>query len=113
MRFALLLLVLGAVTLSANAFNLDCYNCTSCSETFDRNKSRVFSGCNACAKYKYTGTGTVDRFCASYCNPGIDRYGNEVYCCSTDLCNFGERLGSLFWLLLLPAAAVAAISSRL
>ncbi|PAA51892.1 hypothetical protein BOX15_Mlig017829g1 [Macrostomum lignano] len=111
MRFALLLLVLGAVTLSADA--IQCYTCTTCSEKFYTSQNSISSGCTYCAKYKYYGTTTVNRVCASLCIEGRDSAGNYIYCCSRDRCNSGERLRSLFWLLLLPAAAMAVISCRL
>uniref|UniRef100_A0A1I8JIG8 Secreted protein n=1 Tax=Macrostomum lignano TaxID=282301 RepID=A0A1I8JIG8_9PLAT len=111
MRFTLLLLVLGAVTLSADA--IQCYTCTTCSEKFYTSQNSISSGCTYCAKYKYYGTTTVNRVCAQPLHRGKGLRWKLHLLLQQDRCNSGERLRSLSWLLLLPAAAMAVISCRL
>ncbi|PAA51891.1 hypothetical protein BOX15_Mlig008601g1 [Macrostomum lignano] len=109
MRVALLLLVLGASMLTAEA--IQCYTCTLCSETFDRSEVSVATGCTYCGKSK--ALSIVSRTCLSICTQATDSDGNGLHCCQGDKCNSGERLRGLSWLLLLlPAAALAAISCR-
>ncbi|PAA59707.1 hypothetical protein BOX15_Mlig025981g1, partial [Macrostomum lignano] len=88
-----------------------CYTCTGCSVSFMSSEVTTVSGCNYCAKTVYPGLAI--RSCLPSCIQASDSFGNVQYCCDGNLCNSGERLRGLSWLLLLlPAAALAAISCR-
>ncbi|PAA73070.1 hypothetical protein BOX15_Mlig032079g1 [Macrostomum lignano] len=109
MRVALLLLVLGASMLTAEA--ISCYTCFLCSETFKSSEVSTSTGCTYCGKSK--ALSVISRQCLSVCTQATDSDGNGQHCCQGDLCNSGERLRGLSWLLLLlPAASLAAISCR-